>query len=81
MITITLNYNIAGRKWYWVAERALQIVNSLPGVDYADYGAFVLPGTVDFEGAIAYGYKPGVFTFFKSFAASIPVVQVHELGT
>lgn len=81
VITVTLNYNITGRKWYWVAERALQAINLMEGIDYADYGAFVLPDSIDFEGSDAYGYSPGVFTIYKSSVASIPMVQVHEFGT
>ena len=80
VITVTLDYNIKGRKWYWVAERALQVVIKLSGIDQADYGAFILPDSVDFEGAVAYGYSPGVFTIYQSSVASIPMIQVHEFG-
>lgn len=52
----------------------------MAGINRADYGIFVLPNIVDFEGALAYGDFPGIFTYFKSAAASIPTIQVHEMG-
>ena len=80
VVTITLRYNIANRKWFHIANDALSILNSMSGVDSANYGVFVMPNSVDFDGGIAHGYMPGIFTFFKSMAASAPVIQVHELG-
>ena len=80
VVTVRLNYNIKGRKWFQVANKALNIVNEMDGIDMSDYGVFVMPNSVDFEGAFGYGYMPGIFTFFKSFVASVPVIQVHELG-
>ncbi len=80
VVTISLGINVEGRMWENVAERAYNKLNSMYGIDPAHYGVFVMPNSVNFEDALAYGYLGGIFTFFKSMAASIPVVQVHELG-
>lgn len=52
----------------------------MSGIDKAHYGAFIMPNSVDFDGGVALGLNPGRYTFFKSLAASVPPIQVHEMG-
>jgi len=40
----------------------------------------VCPDVVDFGGAAAWGSRPGSYTWYKSKYASVPIVQMHEIG-
>ncbi len=46
----------------------------------ATHKMLVMPNCVDFEGAEAWGLRPGTVTWFPSKNISFPVAQVHELG-
>lgn len=53
----------------------------MSGIDKKiDYGIFIMPNSVDFKGAIAWADHPGCFSYIKSMAASLAVIQVHEMG-
>ena len=80
VVTVTLSWNIQNIYWDRVGDRALEIIENMGGINKANYGVFIMPNTVNFEGALAYADFPGHFSYYKSFAASLPVVQVHEIG-
>lgn len=80
VVTVTLSLNIKNFYWDDVGDRAFRIVNNMGGINQADFGVFIMPNTVNFEGALAYADHPGKFSYYKSFVASLPVVQVHEIG-
>jgi hypothetical protein len=80
IITVELEGSIKNRPWSNVGNRALKIVQRMSGIDKAHYGAFIMPNSVDFDGGVALGLNPGRYTFFKSLAASVPPIQVHEMG-
>jgi hypothetical protein len=65
--------------WKTVGNTILSQLAKIGGIDYR-YKMLVMPKEVDFEGAAAYGSRPGTTTWYKGDFATMPVVQVHELG-
>lgn len=74
---ISLSSSVYCGKNWWDVSNDLNLRKS----DYnADFMMFVMPDCVDFEGAAGWGQTPGDQTWYPSSYASLPVVQVHEMG-
>ena len=67
-----------GKNW-WEVTNDLRVELNINNYD-ADYMMFVMADCVDFEGAAGWGQTPGHQTWYPSAYASMPVVQVHEMG-
>jgi hypothetical protein len=62
----------------WQTCRSL-VITGASGIS-RDHTMIVCPDVVDFEGAAAWGSSPGSHSWYKSRYASVPLVQVHEIG-
>ena len=76
IITVNTDENLNGMEWRTCGSIA---TNGASGIS-RDHTMIVCPDVVDFGGAAAWGSSPGSYTWYKSMYASIPQVQMHEIG-
>jgi hypothetical protein len=76
IMTVTLNSNIKGMSYLDVSN---QVMDKLQLDDIErDHTIFVMPDSVEFGTGAAYGENMGSMSWFMSFVASYPIVQVRS---
>ncbi|GFH47515.1 hypothetical protein CTEN210_03990 [Chaetoceros tenuissimus] len=76
VITVKTNETLNGMGWRTCGTIALDGAGSID----RDYTMIVCPSVVDFGGAAAWGQLQGTISWYKSTYASVPIVQIHEIG-
>lgn len=76
ILTVKTAMNLNQMDW----KTCGNIATAAAGLITRDHIFIVSPNEVDFNGAAAWGSTGGVITWYLSKYASMPVVQVHEIG-
>ena len=84
VVDVQLNYNICGNSFYKVGNDAKKALSTwsiwdLPNKQY-DFAMYILPPCVNFDDGVAWAMTPGRESWLQSDYASLPNVQVHEMG-
>lgn len=80
VITIVPPSDVCGMKWREAGDYAIdELQNQFEYIDRS-HTLIVMPNCVDFEGAAAWAESPGSKSWYRSLYASLPLVQVHEIG-
>lgn len=77
VITVTTSNNLNGATWQSCGSWASAL---LPNDVSYNHVMYICPDVVNFEGAAAWGSRPGSNSWYRSQYASAPIVQVHEVG-
>ena len=72
-----LESNIKGMSYLDVSNQAMDVLQ-LDNIEM-DHTIFVMPDSVDFGDGAAWGESLGSISWFMSFVASYPIVQVSEI--
>jgi len=76
IITVNTGENLNGMGWKSCGNIATEGASGIS----RDHTMVICPDVVDFGGTSAWGSSPGSYTWYKSMYASIPEVQMHEIG-
>ena len=78
---LNMNLNIAfnGKNWQDVGDAISTKLSRMTGISY-DTRIFLMPDSVDFNGAAAWAQVGGTTMWLKDAYAAFPIVQVHEYG-
>jgi hypothetical protein len=76
ILTVTTTTNLDGLIWTSCGDIAIA---GATGIN-RDFTMIICPNEVNFDGAVAWGQTPGSITWYSSLYASVPLVQVHEVG-
>lgn len=74
VITVNLNMDLRSLDFISASTRAIEILSDY-NINYT-HRSFIMPNTVDFRGAAAYGRQPGETTWFLTDYASSVFVQM-----
>ena len=78
IMTVTLNWNIKGMSYLDVSNKAM---DQLQQEDIErDHTMFIMPDSVNFGDGAAYGETFGQISWFMSFVASYPIIQVRQFS-
>ena len=72
---VILDSNIAGKSYLDVSNELMSVLH-LDGIE-RDHTIFIMPDSVEFGDGAAYGENMGTLSWFMSYVASYPIVQVH----
>ena len=75
IMTVTLDMNINGMSYLDVSNEIMSMLH-LNNIE-REHTIFVMPDSVDFGNGAAYGENMGTISWFMSFVASYPIVQVR----
>ena len=73
--TVTLDMNIKGMHYLDVSNEAMKTLQR-EDLEERDHTILVMPDSVEFGNGAAYGETFGPMSWFMSFVASYPVIQV-----
>jgi len=76
IITVNTGEKLNGMGWKSCGNIATEGARGIS----RDHTMVICPDVVDFDGTSAWGSSPGSYTWYKSMYASIPEVQMHEIG-
>eukprot|EP00804_Cyclotella_cryptica_P015542 CCRYP_003574-RC/>CCRYP_003574-RC protein AED:0.06 eAED:0.06 QI:113/1/1/1/0.8/0.75/16/1817/1111 len=81
VVTINLNKIVVGVHHGTLLDWLISETPQKSGpLDAYDHIMFFMPSGVDFNGAAAYGYVPGAYTWYKDSYSLATGIQLHELG-
>ena len=76
-MTVTLDSNIKGISYLDVSNQVMDELQ-LDDIIERDHTMFVMPDSVDFGIGAAYGETFGPISWFMSYVASYPIIQVRS---